>query len=134
MTLFWGVIVILATDTGNEFSRFAWLFPVALIATMLMAALVVFVSAVATMALSSLVIAVSVIMLATPGDDSTSWGSLAWNHYLFLFGTPVVVLALSTWLVTMGGGTLRRSTEPRVSLPLVGAAIIGCALLSFTRS
>jgi ABC-type multidrug transport system fused ATPase/permease subunit len=48
VTLFWGVIMALATDTGNEFSRFAWLFPVAMIFAMLLAAMVVFVSVVFT--------------------------------------------------------------------------------------
>jgi len=122
VTLFFSIIMGLASGSQDGLVRFVWLVPVAMCLAMIMAALLVFVSAVATMILSALVVAPLIVWWAPYGGEPSDW-----SFFLLLFGAPAVVLALSTLLATMGGGRTRRSTEPRFSLPLVGAAIIGSA-------
>lgn len=115
-------IMLVADTTNNESTDAVVFFPVAMLFAMLMAGLVVFVSAAATMVLSGLVIAVLVVMVATLGADSGFWSFL-----LFLLSPPVVVLGLSARLARISGGTLRGGPESTRSIPLVGATIIGSA-------
>lgn len=122
LLLTFGTIMLVADAPDNESSDAAVFFPVTMFFAMLMAGLVVFVSATATMILSCLVIAVVVVMVATLGADPASWSFL-----LFLFSSPVVVLGLSTWLARISGVTFQKGPVPTRSIPLVGAAVIGCA-------
>ena len=122
LLLTFGTIMLVADAPDNESSDAVVFFPMTMLFAMLMAGLVVFVSARATMVLSVLVIAVLVVMVVTLGADPASWSFL-----LFLLSPPVIVLGLAAWLARISGGTLRGGPASTRSIPLVGAAIIGSA-------
>lgn len=117
-----GTIMLVADAPDNESSDAVVFFPVTMLFAMLMAGLVVFVSAAATMVLSVLVIAVLVVMVVTLGADPASWSFL-----LYLVSPPVIVFGLAAWLARISGGTLRGGPASTRSIPLVGAAVIGSA-------